>query len=99
MPAMLVKRDTRFPARSDASLSRISPVGRSMESAGALGLEGEEKMYESGAVWTLMSRKGSAMVEKSASSGDGKRGTRRTNIYSFNCGPCGAENVQVVRKK
>lgn len=44
MPAMLVTRDTRFPARSEASLSRMSPVGRSIDSAGALGLEGEEKM-------------------------------------------------------
>lgn len=47
---MLVTRDTRFPARRDASLSRMSPVGRSMERAGALGLEGDEKMYESDAV-------------------------------------------------
>jgi hypothetical protein len=63
MPEMLVTRDTRFPVRREASLSRMSPVGRSINSAGALGLEGEEKMYESEAVWTLMSRKGSAMVE------------------------------------
>jgi hypothetical protein len=62
IPEMLVTRDTRFPARRDASLSRMSPVGRSMVRAGALGLEGDEKMYESDAVCTLMSRKGSAMV-------------------------------------
>lgn len=62
IPAMLVTRDTRLPARSEASLRRISPVGRSMVSAGALGLEGDENMYESDAVWTLMSRKGSAAM-------------------------------------
>lgn len=59
---MLVTRDTRFPVRREASLRRISPVGRSMVRAGTLGLEGDEKMYESDAVCTLMSRKGSAMV-------------------------------------
>src|SRR5690606_16173737 len=52
MPAMLVTRVTRFPVRRAASLSRISPVGRSIDRAGALGLEGEEKMYESDAVCT-----------------------------------------------
>jgi hypothetical protein len=64
MPEMLVTRDTRLPVSREASLSRISPVGRSISSAGAFGLEGEEKMYESEAVWTLMSRKGSAMVRR-----------------------------------
>lgn len=59
---MLDTRDTRFPARSDAWLRRMSPVGRSMVREGASGLEGEEKMYESEAIWTLTSRKGSAMV-------------------------------------
>jgi hypothetical protein len=62
---MLATRDTRFLARSEASLRRMSPVGRSMDSAGALGLDGDEKMYESEHVWTLMSRKGSAMVAES----------------------------------
>lgn len=35
-----------------------------MVKAGALGLEGEVKMYESEAAWTLMSRKGSVIVEE-----------------------------------
>lgn len=56
MPAMLETRDTRLPARRDASLRRMSPVGRSIVRAGALGLEGDEKIYESEATWTLMSR-------------------------------------------
>jgi len=65
MPAMLVTRDTRFPASREASLSLMSPVGRSISRAGALGLEGDEKMYESEACWTLTSRKGSAMIATS----------------------------------
>jgi hypothetical protein len=74
MPAMLVTRDTRFPDKSDASTSRMSPVGRSIVKAGALGLEGEEKMYESEAIWTLMSRNGSAMVEGRGSKAQAKDG-------------------------
>lgn len=59
---MLDTRATRLPASREASLRRISPVGRSIVKAGALGLEGEVKMYESEAAWTLMSRKGSVML-------------------------------------
>jgi hypothetical protein len=55
IPAMLDCRDTRFPPRSDALLRRMSPVGLSIVRAGALGLEGDEKMYESEATWTLVS--------------------------------------------
>lgn len=61
---MLVTRDTLFPATRAPSVRRISPVGRSMARAGALGEEGERKMYESEATWTLTSRKGRAIVEQ-----------------------------------
>ena len=55
-PEMLDTRDTRFPARREASARRMSPVGRSMVRTGALGLEGDEKMYESVDTWRLVSR-------------------------------------------
>lgn len=41
---MLVTRENLLPATSAPSLSRMSPVGRSMVRAGALGVEGERKM-------------------------------------------------------
>lgn len=63
MPAMLVTRDTLFAATRAPSVRRMSPVGRSMVRAGALGEEGERKVYESEATWTLTSRKGRAIVE------------------------------------
>lgn len=69
---MLVTRDTLLPATRAPSLSRISPVGRSMVRAGALGEEGERKMYESEATWTLISRKGRAIVEQVATETDSR---------------------------
>ena len=86
IPAMLVTRDTRLLVRRDASLSRISPVGRSTVRAGAFGLEGEEKMYESEAVWTLISRKGSVMVIYGAAVGrqpEGEREVKEGKVKKF----------------
>jgi hypothetical protein len=56
IPATLDTRETRFPESSDPSTRRMSPVGRSMLSTGAFGEDGEVKVYESEATWTLMSR-------------------------------------------
>jgi len=53
---MLDTLETRFPASKEASLRRMSPVGRSTVRAGALGLDGDEKMYESDETCTLVSR-------------------------------------------
>lgn len=50
--------DTLRVPRSFPSLSLISPVGRSITSVGALGVDGDEKAYCEGDEWTLMSRKG-----------------------------------------
>lgn len=41
---MLVTLDTLFPATRAPSLSRMSPLGRSMVRAGAFGEEGEVNM-------------------------------------------------------
>jgi hypothetical protein len=70
MPAMLVTLDTLFPATRAPSLNRISPLGRSIVRAGALGEDGEVKMYESEATWTFISLNGRAML--------GNRGSRQT---------------------
>lgn len=43
MPAMLVTRETLLPATRAPSLSLISPEGRSIVRAGALGVDGERK--------------------------------------------------------
>jgi hypothetical protein len=98
IPAMLVTRETRFPARREASTSLISPVGRSTARAGALGLEGEEKMYESEAVWTLMSRKGSAMVLSTANAvgGGKKRGFHGGELEFVNCSITRALPVEMI---
>lgn len=55
IPAMLV---TRFPSAFGDSTNRISPEGRSMTRAGALGDEGDRKVYCEAEAVTLMSRKG-----------------------------------------
>jgi len=62
MPAILETRATRLLLKDAVSLRRTSPVGRSITSAGALGEEGEVKVYESVATWTLMSLYGSVMM-------------------------------------
>lgn len=43
MPAMLVTLETLFPATRAPSLNLMSPDGRSIVSAGALGVEGDLK--------------------------------------------------------
>lgn len=44
MPAMLVTRETLFPATRAPSLSLMSPDGRSIVRAGALGVDGDRKV-------------------------------------------------------
>lgn len=55
---MLETRVALLPLCNDPSLSRKSPVGRSMISAGASGEEGDVKVYESLDTRRLISRYG-----------------------------------------
>lgn len=70
MPFMLMTWYGRMPMPGVPWSRWMSPVGRSMTSAGASGDDGDVKVYAPSATWTLMSRYGnsgrlrSAMVEE-----------------------------------
>lgn len=96
MPAMLVTRETLLPATSAPSLSLMSPDGRSIVRAGALGVEGDRKTYESDATCTLMSLKGRAML---GTWGQGEAGRGEARHSASRVAMVAARDSSMARKR